>query len=270
MAVHPSAIVKDGAQLGARVEIGPFCLVGRHAVLGEGVRLLSHVAVSGRTSIGARTVVHPGAVLGGEAQIRGGDAPQARLLIGADCVLREAVTISCGSAHGGGLTSIGDRCYFMAASHVGHDCHVGNDVTLVNNALMGGHVEIGDFALIGGGAAAQQFGRIGKGSFVSGLSGVNLDIIPYGEAIGLHAKLGGLNLVGLKRRGVPRPRIHALRAAFRLIFVDNTGSFADGARRALEKWPDMDEVREVADFILAPAKRAIAGYRRRGAGEGED
>jgi UDP-N-acetylglucosamine acyltransferase len=270
MAVHPTAVVEDGARLGAGVEIGPFCVVSRNAVLGEGVRLLSHVVIAGRTELGDRCVVYPNAVLGGEAQIRGGDAPDARLTIGADSVMREGVTMSCGSARGGNLTSVGERCYFMAASHIGHDCHVGNDVTMVNNALMGGHVEIGDFALIGGGAAAQQFGRIGKGSFVSGLSGVNLDIIPYGEAIGLHAKLGGLNLIGLKRRGIPRPRIHALRAAFRMIFVENAGSIADGARRAQEKWPDMDEVQEVVSFILAPAKRAVAGYRRHGADAGED
>jgi len=264
MAVHPSAIVEDGATLGAGVEIGPFCHVGPNVSLGDGVRLISNCVVTGKTEIGARTVVHPQAVLGGEGQIRNNEF-EGRLLIGSDCVIREGVTMSAGSKNGGGVTTVGNNGYFMAMSHVGHDCHVGNDVTLVNAALLGGHIEVGDFALIGGGAAAQQFGRIGKGSFVSGLSGVNLDIIPYGEAIGLHAKLGGLNLIGLKRRGVPRPRIHALRAAFRMIFVDGSASFADSARRAQEQWPDMDEVQEVAAFILAPAKRRIAGYRRHAA-----
>jgi UDP-N-acetylglucosamine acyltransferase len=270
MAVHPTAIVEDGAALGAGVEIGAFCVVGRHVELGAGVRLLSHVVVSGRTTIGDRTVVHPNAVLGGESQIRGGHAPEARLVIGADCVLREAVSMSSGSARGGGLTSVGVRGYFMAGSHVGHDCHVGDDVTIVNGALLAGHVEVGDHVLIGGGAAVQQFVRIGRGAFLSGLSGGILDIIPYGEAIGLHGRLGGLNLIGLKRRGIPRSRIHALRAAFRLIFVDNTGSIAEGARRAQAEWPDMAEVQEVCAFILAPAKKQIMPYRRRSSIADED
>ncbi|HEY1710663.1 MAG TPA: acyl-ACP--UDP-N-acetylglucosamine O-acyltransferase [Rhizomicrobium sp.] len=265
MSIHATAIVEDGARLGAGVEVGPFCIVGRNTMLAEGVRLHSHVVIAGHAEIGARCELFPNVVLGTEAQIRGGNAPDARLIIGADCVLRENVTMSCGSARGGRLTSIGERGYFMAGSHVGHDCHLGNDVTLVNGALFAGHVEVGDNVLIGGGAAIQQFTRIGSGAFLSGLSGCALDIIPYGEAIGSpHARLGGLNLIGLKRRGVPRPRIHALRAAFHMIFVENTDAIADGACRAKEKWPDMEEVQEVCAFILAPAKKAIMPYRRRG------
>lgn len=265
MAVHATAIVESGANVGAGVEIGPFCFIGKDAVLGEGVRLLSHTVVTGHTEIGARTVVHPHCTLGGEAQIRSISAPDARLVIGSDCVMREGVTISCGSARGGGLTTIGARGYFMAASHIGHDCHVGDDVTLVNNALLAGHVEVGNNALIGGGAAVQQFVRIGQGAFLSGLSGGILDIIPFGEAMGTpHARLGGLNLIGLKRRGVPRQRIHALRAAFRTIFLESA-SIADGARCAMTTWPDMDEVQQVCAFILAPAKKAIMPHRRRSA-----
>ncbi|HEX2590824.1 MAG TPA: acyl-ACP--UDP-N-acetylglucosamine O-acyltransferase [Rhizomicrobium sp.] len=265
MPIHPTAIVEDGAQIGADVSIGPFCLVSSEAVLSDGVRLLSHVVVSGKTSIGARSVVHPHCALGGEAQIRGGVAPNARVTIGEDCVLREGVTVSCGSAKGGELTSIGHRTYLMANCHIGHDCHIGSDVTFSNGVLIAGHVEIADSVLIGGNSAVQQFSRIGRGAFLSGLSGVTLDIIPYGEAVGLHARHGGLNLIGLKRRGIPRARIHALRAAYRLIFLENDCSFAQSAKQALEKWPDMDEVREVAEFILAPAKRQIAPARRRGA-----
>jgi len=271
MAVHPTAVVEDGARIGADVEIGPFCFVSGQAVIGDGTRLLSNVTIIGRTELGARCVVHPNAVLGGEAQIRGTGAPEAKLVIGSDCVMREGVTMSCGSARGGGLTSIGERGYFMASSHVGHDCHVGDDVTLVNGALLAGHVEVGHNVLIGGGAAVQQFVRIGRGAFLSGMSGGILDIIPYGEAIGTpHARLGGLNLIGLKRRGIPRPRIHAVRAAFKMIFVDNTGRIPDAAQRAKEQWPDMAEVQEVCDFILAPAKKAIMPHRRRNSGEADE
>lgn len=270
MAIHATATVEDGAKLGAGVEIGPYCFVGRDCVLGDGVRLLSHVAMTGHTNLGPRCVIYPNAVLGSDGQIRGGHAPEAKLVIGADCILREGVTMNCGSAKGGGLTSVGERGYFMTASHVGHDCHVGNDVTIVNGSLLAGHVEIGDNVLIGGGSAVQQFVRIGRGAFLSGMSGGILDIIPYGEAIGApHARLGGLNLIGLKRRGVPRERIHALRAAFRMIFIDNRGSTADAARRAVTEWPGMDEVLEVCAFILAPAKKAIMPHRRRMASEAD-
>ena len=263
MAIHPTAIVEDGARIGAGVEIGPFSLVGARAVLGDGVRLLSHVVISGGTELGARTVVHQGAVLGGEAQIRGNDFADGRLLIGADCVLREGVTLNVGSRRGGGITRVGDRCYFMAMSHAAHDCHIGNDVTFTNAAVAGGHVDIGDGVILGGNSAVQQFGRVGKGAFIGGMTGVNTDVIPYGQAIGDHAVLGGLNLVGLKRRGLPRTTIHAMRAAFRMIFREEGGSVFDRAARAKTQWAGVAEVQEIVDFILADAKRPICMARKR-------
>jgi UDP-N-acetylglucosamine acyltransferase len=269
MAIHPAAIVEDGAKLGDGVEIGPFCSVGSGAVLDEGVRLISHVVISGTTHIGARTVIYPQSVLGGEAQIRKNNAPHARLEIGADNVIREAVTINAGSAIGGGRTKVGDRNYFMAYSHMGHDCQVGNDVTLANGVQLGGHMEIGDGVIMGGLAAGQQFGRVGRYAFVSGLSGISTDIIPYGIAIGLHARLGGLNLIGLRRRKIPRPSIHALRAAYQAIFVDGKGSIQENARAVSDRWSDVSEVQEVIAFILADAKRPICPARKRG-GDADD
>ena len=264
MAVHPTAIVEDGAVLGPGVEIGPFCLVGKHAKLGDGVRLLSHVIVSGHTEIGARCVVHPQAVLGGESQIRGNDAEGTRLMIGEGCVIRESVTFSLGSKKGHGVTKIGARGYFMAYSHVGHDCVVGDDVTFANGAQLGGHVEVGDGVVMGGLSAVQQFGRVGRGAMLGGVAGANEDIIPFGIAFGAHAQLAGLNVIGLKRRGVPRPSIHALRAAYRAIFLAADGSMAERALKAREQWGEVAEVREVIDFILAPAKRPVATARLRG------
>jgi UDP-N-acetylglucosamine acyltransferase len=269
MTIHPTAIVESGAQVGADVEIGPFCIVGPNAILGAGVRLISGVTISGHTTIGTRTVVHQGAVLGGVAQIRGDDAPAARLTIGEDCILREHVTMSLGSRRGGGLTHVGARGYYMGYSHVGHDCHVGSDVTFANGAQLGGHVEIGDGVIMGGLSAVQQFGRVGRGAMIGGVTGVNTDVIPYGIATGDHALLGGLNLIGLKRRGVPRASINALRAAFKSIFLDGNGSMADRARAARDKWSDVPEVAEIADFILAPAKRPICRARRRAVGDEE-
>jgi len=266
--VHATALVEDGVTLGADVEIGPFCHVASGAVLGDRVRLLSHVVIGGTTRIGAGTIVHSHAVLGGESQIRGLDPTGTALHIGADCVIREQVTMSCGSPAGGGVTTIGDRGYFMAYAHVGHDCHVGDGVTFANGVQLGGHVHIGEGANFGGLSAVQQFGRVGRFAFVGGVSGINEDVIPYGTAIGSRAQLTGLNLIGLKRRGIPRANIHALRGAFKAIFQNEDGSLQSRAEAAAKRWPDMAEVQEVVTFILEPAKRPICTARKRGTEEG--
>ena len=264
MAVHATAIVEDGAVLGAGVEIGPFCIVGAHAKLGEGVRLLSHAIVKGRTEIGARTVVHPNAVLGGEGQIRKNEF-DGRLTVGADCVIREGVTMSCGSKNGGGLTTVGNNGFFMAMTHVGHDCHVADDVTFANGAVLGGHSEIGQGVIFGGLSAVQQFCRVGKGAMIGGITGVNRDVIPYAMAFGDHVELAGLNLIGLKRRGLTRDTIHAMRGAFKLIFRESGGDVESRAHRAKERWSGVPQVAEIADFVLADHKQPLALMRKRGA-----
>lgn len=264
MSIHPTAIVEEGATLGAGVEIGPLCLVGAHAVLRDGARLLSHVVIRGHTEVGAGTVVHAHAVLGGEAQMHRQNPPDTRLSIGAHNIIREGVTMSTGSAAGRGMTRVGDHGYFMAGCHVAHDCIVGNGVTLSNGVQLAGHVEVGDGVIMGGLSAIQQFGRIGRYAFVSGVTGIVADVIPYGSVIGTHARLHGLNLVGLRRRKVPRPNIHALRAAYRLIFLTGDGTLHDNARRAREQWPEIPEVQDVVSFILADAKRPICPARKRG------
>ena len=265
--IHPTALVEDGARLGAGVEIGPFCHVGRDAALEDGVRLVSHVTVSGFTSIGARTVVFPHAALGGEGQIRGNDFREGKLTIGPDCVLREMVSMNVGSRKGGGLTQVGARGYFMANSHVGHDCHVGDDVTFANSVALGGHSQIGDRVIFGGLAAVQQFCRVGSGAMVGGLTGVNRDVIPYAMAFGDHAELAGLNLIGLKRRGLSRDAINAMRGTFRAIFYGKGGSIESRAREAKARWPEVKEVAEIVDFILADAKQPLCLARRRGEAE---
>ena len=271
MAVHPTAIVEDGAILGAGVEVGPYCLVGREVRLGDGVRLLSHVVVGGKTTIGERTVIYPQAVIGGEAQIYNNNAPDARLEIGSGNVFREGVTINLGSKSGRGVTKVGNNCFLMINSHIGHDCNVGNNVTFANGVLLAGHFDVGDGAIFGGNAAAQQFGRVGRYAFISGLSGVSTDVIPYGMAIGLHVRLGGLNLIGLRRRKIPRENIHALRAAYRAIFLEGQWSIQENAReiQATGKWNGIPEVDEVIAFILADAKRPITPARKRG-GDDDD
>lgn len=265
MAVHPTAIIEDGAVLGAGVEIGPYCLVGKDVRLGDGVRLLSHVVIAGITEIGARTVIHSHAALGGESQIRGNDPEGTKLSVGEDCVIREYVSFSLGSRKSHGITRIGSRGYFMASCHVGHDSVVGNDCTFANGAQVAGHVTIGDGVVLGGLCSIQQFGRIGRGAMLGGMSGANLDVIPFGIAIGSHASHAGLNIVGLKRRGVSRPAIHALRHTYKEVLVSEEGSLRDRVAFARKEWGSFPEVAEVLDFIEAPAKRKIAPARRHGA-----
>lgn len=267
MTVHPTSVVEDGAVLGAGVEIGPFCHVGPRAVLEEGVRLRSHVSVVGITKVGARCDLYPGVAIGGDGQIRGNDFTEGRLEIGPDCVLREMVSMHLGSAKGGGVTTVGSRGYFMANSHVGHDCHVGGNVTFANSVALGGHVEIGDGVIFGGLAAVQQFCRVGKGAMIGGLTGVNRDVIPYAMAFGDHVELAGLNLIGLKRRGLSRETINAMRATFREVFYSGGGSIADRARAARARFSGVTEVGEIVDFILADAKQELCLARRRGASE---
>jgi len=265
MSVHPSSVVEEGARLGAGVEIGPFCHVGARVRLDDGVRLRSHVSLTGITHVGARCDLYPGVALGGDGQIRGNDFTEGRLEIGPGCVLREMVSMHLGSRKGGGLTKVGANGYFMANSHVGHDCWVGDNVTFANSVALGGHVEIGDGVIFGGLAAVQQFCRVGKGAMIGGLTGVNRDVIPYAMAFGDHVELAGLNLVGLKRRGLSRDTINAMRATFRSVFYGEGGSIADRARFAREHYPQVAEVGEIVDFILADAKQELCLARRRGA-----
>jgi UDP-N-acetylglucosamine acyltransferase len=254
--IHPSALVEDGAELSADVEIGPFSYIGANVSLATGVRIHSHVVISGATEIGARTVVHAHAAIGGPPQFRGDPGTHARVMIGSENIIREHVSINGGSVKGGGITRVGSRGYFMAYSHIAHDCEIGDGVTLANGVALGGHVTIEDGVNVGGLSAIQQFGRIGRDAFIGGVTGVPDDVIPYGIVWGDRARLQGLNLVGLKRKGLSRERIHAMRAAFREIFL-GAGSLAVRAQRAGDRWPDIPEVLEIVRFIQADRKRPI-------------
>ena len=177
-AIDPSARIEPGAVIGRDVSIGPFCVIGPHVVIGDGCRLLGHVHVAGNTSIGVRSLVYPFASLGTPPQSVKYCGGPTRLVVGADCDIREGVTMNTGTEEGGGITEVGDRCLIMVGSHVGHDCKVGNDVTFANNVVLGGHVTVGDFVVFGGQAAVRQFVRIGEGAMAVGLSGVRADVIP--------------------------------------------------------------------------------------------
>ena len=260
MSIHPTAIIEDGAAIGPDVRIGPFCVIGGEVELAEGVDLISHVAVAGRTKIGARTRVWPFASVGHQPQDLKFKGEPSRLEIGAECMIREHVTLNPGTEGGGMLTSIGDRCLLMMGSHVGHDCRVGSNVIMANNATLGGHVQVGDFALLGGLCAVHQFVRIGTQAVVGGMTGVEKDVIPFGSALGDRASLGGLNLIGLKRRGFDRETIHALRNAYRELF-EGDGSLIDRAREIGAKFPDIEPVQQIVAFIEADSSRSFCTPR---------
>jgi UDP-N-acetylglucosamine acyltransferase len=254
--IHPTAIVDDGARLGSDVEIGPFCLVGAGVTLGDGVRLLSHVVVEGQTSIGEACVVHPFANLGGPPQHSAHKGEPTRLIVGARNTIREHVTMHTGTVGGRGVTTVGADSLFMAGSHVAHDCVVGNHVVLANAATLGGHVQMADFVFMGGLSAAHQYSRIGRYSFVGGLAAVTKDVIPFGSVWGNHARLEGLNLVGLRRRGFTRDTINQLRAAYRLLFADE-GTFQERLADVAETYASSPEVMEIVGFIQADANRPL-------------
>ncbi len=256
MRIHPTAIVEDGAEIGDGVEIGPYCRVGANASIGDGARLLSHVAVEGRTRLGAGSIVHPFAVLGGPPQHLGYKGEETSLIIGANTVIREHVTMNIGTAEGRGETTIGDNGYFMSACHVAHDCVIGDNVIFANNATVGGHVRVGDSAFLGGLCAIHQNCRVGDYAFVGGCAAAPTDIIPYGSATGNHATLAGLNIIGMKRRGLERKTIHALRGAYRTLF-DASGAFQDRVEKTADTYGDEPEVMRIIDFIRADARRPI-------------
>lgn len=255
--IHPSAIIEPGAQLGADVEIGPFCHVGAAAQIGDRTRLVSHVSVRNRTQIGADCVVHPFAALGSPPQdfkYKGGDVS---LVIGERNTLREHVTMHLGTETARGVTRVGSGGYFMVGAHVGHDCIVGDGVVFANNATLGGEVVIGDFVIMGGLSAIHQKCRVGRYAFVGGGAPVTGDIIPYGM-VDNHGYLAGLNLVGLKRRGFSRDLIHDLRAAYRLIFAAE-GAFSERIEDASRLFEARPEVMEIINFVKAPAARPLCG-----------
>lgn len=254
--IHPSAIIEDGAQLGSDVSIGPFCVIGHEVVLGDGVELLSHVVIAGRTEIGERSRIFPFASIGHQPQDLKFRGEESRVVIGRNTIIREQVTINPGTEGGGLVTSIGDNCLIMVGAHVAHDCRVGNHVILVNNATLAGHVTVGDYAILGGLSAVHQWVRIGPHAFLGGLSGLENDLIPYGSAIGDRARLGGLNLVGLKRRGFERDRIHRLRAAYRLLFSED-GTLMERVGDVATMFADEPLAMEVVDFVRAGGDRAL-------------
>ena len=253
--IHPSASVAPGAQLGPGCQIGPFCVIGENVVLGAGVEVKSHAVVTGCTEIGPQTVIFPFACVGEVPQDLKYRGEPTRLVIGARCKIREGATLNVGTVGGGGVTRVGDDCLFMTGAHVGHDARVGDRVILANQAALAGHCVVEDDVIIGGLSGVHQFVRIGRGAIIGAVTMVTNDVIPFGLVQGPRGVLDGLNLVGLKRRGVSRAEISQLRAAYAHL-QDGPGSFVERAAD-LARDSQSPFVREMAGFVTAASERSF-------------
>jgi len=259
--IDPSARIEAGATIGKDVSIGPYCTVGANVNVGDGCRLIAHVNLTGHTTIGQRTVIHPFASLGSPPQslsYRGGPT---KLVVGADCDIRENVTMSAGTEDGGGITQVGDKCFFMVGTHVAHDCKVGNHVIFANNVLLAGHVHIADNVVFGGGVAVRQYVRIGEGAMIVGLSGVRADVIPFAMAHGPLADLIGLNVIGMRRRGASKADIRRIREAYEALFFGE-GQFRARVEQVAAEYGDDPVVRKVIDFIKTGKRPLTMAVKR--------
>ena len=254
--IHPTAIVEPGARLADSVVIGPYCTVGAEVELADGVQLVSHVVIAGRTAVGAETRIFPFASIGHAPQDLKYKGEKSRLEIGKRNTIREHVTMNPGTSGGGMVTRVGDGCLFMVGAHVAHDCIIGNNVIMANNATLAGHVVMGDFAFLGGLSAVHQFVRIGKHGMIGGITGVERDVIPYGQVVGDRARLVGLNIVGLQRRGFSREQIQALRTAYQMLFGE-AGTLAERVDEVARQYPEVEPVSDIVEFIRADSQRGL-------------
>ena len=218
--IHSSSKIDEGARIGKNCIIGPFCSIPAGVQLNDDVELFSHVALAGQTLIGKGTKIWPFASIGHQPQDLKFSGETSELIIGESNKIRESVSINPGTSGGGGITEVGNECLFMLGSHVGHDCKLGNKIILANNAALAGHVILGDGVHVGGLSGIHQFVRIGEGAFIGALSMVNKDVIPFGMVYGERARLMGLNLVGLRRKGFKAAIINDFKTAYAGLFSE--------------------------------------------------
>ena len=258
--IHPSSFVDSKAEIADDVEIGPFCTVGPHVKIGAGSRLISHVVMDGYTTMGTGNLVYPFAALGTLAQHKRSNAPDAELIIGNNNTFREHVTAHVGSEVDNKITRIGNGNLFLVASHIAHDCILGDNIVMSNNATLAGHVVVGDNAIIGGLSAVLQFTHIGKGAMIGGMCGIARDVIPYGIVMGgARSGLGGLNIIGLQRAGVEKEKIFGLQKAYKMLFNEENGLFSERISQVENNAELMQNplVQDVIQFVKNPSKNNI-------------
>jgi UDP-N-acetylglucosamine acyltransferase len=256
VSIHATAVVAPGAVVPPSSTVGPFCIVGPQVVLGEGCELVSHVLLDGRTTLGARVRVYSFAAVGVAPQDLKYAGEPTRLEVGDDTVIRESVTISRGTAGGGGVTRVGSGCLIMAYAHIGHDSIIGNDCILANGATLAGHVLVEDHVTVGALCPVHQFCRIGTHAFVGGGTTITQDVLPYSlTSARRETHAFGLNKVGLERRGFSREQLRHLQHAYRMLLAARMNT-----TQALEKLRaeacGSAEVQYLIDFV-ASSERGV-------------
>ncbi len=254
--VHSTAVIDPKAELDSDVSVGPYSVIGPDVKLSKGIKLHSHVVIDGVTTIGEGTEIFPFASIGTRPQDLKFHGEKSELIIGSNNTIREHATMNPGTEGGGAVTRVGDNGLFMIGTHVAHDCIIGNNVILANNATLAGHVELGDFAIVGGLSAVHQFVRIGEHAMIGGMSGVENDVIPYGSVMGERANLSGLNLIGLKRRGFAKSDIHAIRNVYKTLF-SGSGTLQSRVEEIDNDLKSVEAVMDILNFLQAETSRGF-------------
>jgi UDP-N-acetylglucosamine acyltransferase len=253
--VHPTAIIDPRAELAGDVEIGPYCVIGAGVKIGHGTKLHSHVTIQGRTTLGESNVIFPFASVGSVPQDLKYKGEPSELMIGSRNIIREYVSLNPGTAGGGMVTRVGDQNLLMMYCHIAHDCNVGSRNVIANGATLGGHVVIEDFVIVGGLVGIHQFVRIGTSAILGAGSMVSKDVPPYCNATGDRARLRGLNLEGLKRRGFDKAVIETIRKAYRIAFNSKLRT-EEALQRMRQELPAIPELENFVSFI-AQSQRGI-------------
>ena len=257
--IHKSAVIEDGAKIGANVKIAANAHISSKTVLKDGVEVMQGAGIYGDCVIGEGTKIFPYAIIGMPPQDIGYKSEDdVKVRIGKNNILREFVTVNAGTLHGGGTTRIGDDCFIMIYSHIAHDCQVGDHVIMANNATLAGHVEVGSYTVIGGMTPIHQFVHIGEGCMIGGASAISQDIPPFCMAEGNRAVVKGLNAVGIKRR-FEKADIRALQSSFRKLFRSNK-PIKDVANELMQN-EENEKVKQMCKFILE-TKRGIPYERK--------
>lgn len=258
--IHPLAVVAPGAIVPANSTVGPFCTLGDHVVLGEGCTLVSHVVLDGHTTLADGVIVHPFAALGISPQDLKYNGEPTACSIGARTVIRESVTISRGTAGGGGITRVGSDCLIMAYAHIGHDSQIGDGVILANGATLAGHVTVEDYAAVGALNPVHQHCTIGRFAYIGGGTTITQDVLPYSlTSVRRENRAFGLNKVGLERRGFTPDEVGQLRAAYRLLQVShlNTTQALEAIRSKMASGEFGERVGYLAEFIARSERGVI-------------
>ena len=257
--IHETAIVSPKAKIGNNVQIGAYSVIGDDVELKDGVEIMSHVCVEGRTIVGEGTKIFPFAAIGFRPQDLKFHGEPSKLVIGKNNSIREYVTMHPGTEGDRMETTVGDGNLFMIGVHIAHDCVIGNNIVMGNNATLGGHVHIDDNVIIGGLAAVHQWTRIGTGAIIGGMSGVERDVIPYGNVKGERAFLCGLNIMGLKRADVSRKDVQLLQKVYDMIFSDDD-LISNNLKKAQE-FSTIQQVKDIIDFMQQKSERSFCHPR---------